>query len=79
MKSLRSKQHTILVDELRRLRGLAKVTQSELAQRLGVPQSYVAKVENLERRLDVVELVWWLDALGLTEAGQSILERVRAG
>lgn len=79
MKSLRSKQHTILVDELRRLRGLAKVTQSELAERLGVPQSYVAKVENLERRLDVVELVWWLDALGLAEAGQSILERVRTG
>ena len=79
MKSLRSKQHTILVDELRRLRGLAKVTQSELAERLGVPQSYVAKVENLERRLDVVELVWWLDALDLAEAGQSILERVRTG
>ena len=39
------------------------MTQVELAQRLGKPQSYVSKVEILERRLDVIELMDWLNAL----------------
>lgn len=40
------------------------MTQVELAQRLGKPQSYVSKVEILERRLDVIELMDWLKVLG---------------
>ncbi|EGE6714936.1 helix-turn-helix transcriptional regulator, partial [Salmonella enterica] len=31
------------------------ITQSQLAESLGKPQSFVAKVENGERRLDVIE------------------------
>nr|WP_243897892.1 helix-turn-helix domain-containing protein [Acinetobacter soli] len=38
------------------------VTQVELARRLEKPQSYVSKVEILERRLDVIELIEWLNA-----------------
>ncbi len=45
------------------LRESKNVTQVELAQRLGKPQSYVSKVEILERRLDVIELMDWLNAL----------------
>ena len=41
------------------------VTQIQLAQKLDKPQSYVAKVENFDRRLDVVELADWLRALGV--------------
>ncbi len=37
----------------RRERGL---TQAQVAQRLGKPQSYVSKCESGERRVDVVEL-----------------------
>jgi transcriptional regulator with XRE-family HTH domain len=40
------------------------VTQAEVAKRLGRPQSFVAKVENGERRLDVVELVSYARAIG---------------
>jgi transcriptional regulator with XRE-family HTH domain len=40
------------------------VTQAEVAKRLGRPQSFVAKVENGERRLDVVELVGYARAIG---------------
>ena len=40
------------------------VTQTEVARRLGRPQSFVAKVENGERRLDVVELVTYARAIG---------------
>lgn len=39
------------------------MTQVELARRLGKPQSYVSKVEILERRLDVIELMDWLAAI----------------
>lgn len=39
------------------------MTQVELAQRLGKPQSYVSKVEILERRLDVIELNDWLKVI----------------
>ncbi len=41
----------------------AAVSQAELGLRLGRPQSYVSKVETLERRLDIVEFALWMKAL----------------
>ncbi|MDQ1208521.1 transcriptional regulator with XRE-family HTH domain [Acinetobacter baylyi] len=41
------------------------MTQVELARRLEKPQSYVSKIEILERRLDVIELMDWLVALNI--------------
>ena len=52
--------------------------QTVLAGKLGVAQSYVAKVEGAERRLDVVEFISWLDAANAVEEGVTVLERVRA-
>ncbi|WP_150495170.1 helix-turn-helix domain-containing protein [Roseibium aquae] len=40
------------------------LTQQDVADRLGKPQSYVAKVEGGERRLDVVEFVALAKAIG---------------
>ena len=57
MKTLRSPQHMALIEELRRVRQRAGLTQTVLAGKLGVAQSFVAKVERAERRLDVVEFV----------------------
>ena len=48
---------------LRAVRLSAKITQSELAGRLSRPQSFVAKYEGGERRLDVLELIHVLRAL----------------
>jgi transcriptional regulator with XRE-family HTH domain len=56
-KSLRSKAHLVLVNELRTARKQSGLSQQEVADRLGVPQSFVAKVELGERRLDVVEFL----------------------
>lgn len=39
------------------------MTQVQLASLLKKPQSYVAKVENFERRLDFLELHDWLTHL----------------
>lgn len=46
----------------RRSRGM---TQAELAQLLGRPQSFVSKYERGERRLDIVEVVEVATALGV--------------
>ncbi len=40
------------------------MTQQQLADRMKRPQSFVAKVEGGERRLDVVEFAEWSIALG---------------
>jgi transcriptional regulator with XRE-family HTH domain len=53
-----------LIDRLVAARARAGLTQQAVAARLGRPQSYVAKVEGLERRLDVVELLQLANAIG---------------
>ena len=43
----------------------AQHSQATVAGRLGRPQSYVAKVEGCERRIDVVEMLHLADAIGI--------------
>jgi transcriptional regulator with XRE-family HTH domain len=45
-----------------------KLTQAELASRLEKPQSFIAKYEKAERRLDVIEFLEIADAIGVTPA-----------
>ena len=56
-KSIHSPQHQKLRELLITARKKAKLTQAEVAQRLGRPQSFVAKNEGGERRLDVIEFI----------------------
>ena len=42
----------------------AGLRQVDVAERLGRPQSYVAKVEQGERRLDVIEFVEFTESIG---------------
>jgi len=51
-----------MLREERRLNG---VTQVELAAKLGNRQTFVSKIENGERRLDVVELLEYLESIGV--------------
>ena len=63
-KTLYSQQYQQLLAQLRELRLAQGVTQSELAERLGWTQMNVSKVETSVRRLDVIELKLWVEALG---------------
>jgi len=51
---------------LKDLRQDKNLTQAQLADRLGVPQSYVSKYEAGERRLDFVETFLLCNALEIT-------------
>jgi transcriptional regulator with XRE-family HTH domain len=80
-KTLRSSDHRLLLDVLRTARRNAGFTQQELARKLRKPQSFVAKYENGERRIDVVEFVAIAHALKVDPLAlfQEFLEPPRAG
>ena len=63
-KTLRTPEHVYLCQRLRQVRLDVGLTQADLAQRLEKPQSFVAKVETQERRLDVIEFAKWMKACG---------------
>lgn len=65
VRSVFTPEHKKLVELLAQARAVAGVTQSELAGRIGQPQSYVSKYEHCERRLDVAELFMIARALGV--------------
>lgn len=65
--TLRDPRYRAIVARLIALRKAADLNQRELAERLGKTQSYVAKVELHERRLDIIQLVEWLRALDADE------------
>lgn len=65
MRSIHDPRYQDLIKKLITFRESKNVTQVELAHRLGKPQSYVSKVEILERRLDVIELIDWLAVLSV--------------
>lgn len=57
MKTIYQPTYQTLIQHLTDLRKLKGFTQVTLAQKLGKPQSYVAKIEGCERKLDVLEFV----------------------
>jgi transcriptional regulator with XRE-family HTH domain len=63
-KSTHTKEYAVLRAELVAARESAQLSQRALAARLGTPHSWVAKVESGERRIDVLELCWFLAACG---------------
>ena len=67
-KTLRSPAQEELLVLLRGARERADLTQAQVAERLGRPQSFVAKVEGGERRLDVIEFIGLAKALGVRPA-----------
>lgn len=58
-------QYRQFLIRLRAARRQAGLTQTDVAHRLGKPQSFVSKCESGERRVDIVELVAFAELYGV--------------
>ncbi|ENZ1200871.1 helix-turn-helix domain-containing protein [Acinetobacter baumannii] len=63
MSSIHDPRYIGLIKCLISIREEKNITQVELASFLRKPQSYIAKVENFDRRIDILELNDWLKAM----------------
>ena len=63
-KSTHSPHYSAVREKLLELRKQAGLTHRQLAERLGREHSFVWRVEQGERRLDLVEFHWYCAALG---------------
>ena len=68
-KSIHSETYQRFTELMVQARKDAGLTQQQLADRLGKPQSFVAKYERGERRLDVVEFLEITEALECDPVG----------
>lgn len=68
MASVYSEEYQLVINTLKNARKARGITQAQLAEALGKPQSFIAKVENGERRLDVVEFVYLARLVGVDVA-----------
>jgi len=67
-KSLGSPRHKALIALLVEKREAAGLTQAQLAEKLGEYQSFVARLESGQRRVDVVEFLELAETLGFSAA-----------
>ncbi len=55
-KSIHAKEYHSVISMIREYRESKGFTQKELAAKIGTDQTFISKVENSERRLDIIEL-----------------------
>ena len=67
-KSLYSADYERFLQLLREAREAAGLTQMQAARKMGRLQSFVSKCESGERRVDVIELIKFCQAYGVTTA-----------
>ena len=65
MKTIYQQRYQTLIDCLISARKQAKLTQADIAHQLGKPQSYIAKIEGKDRKIDVLEYVEICEVLDL--------------
>jgi transcriptional regulator with XRE-family HTH domain len=70
-KTLGTEQHKTLIAMLIAKREAAGLTQAQLAEALGEYQSFVARLESGQRRVDVIELIELARILGF-DAAQAV-------
>jgi transcriptional regulator with XRE-family HTH domain len=70
-KTLGSRRHKALIALLIERREALGMTQTQLADRLGEYQSFVARLESGQRRVDVVEFLTLAEVLGF-DAGKAL-------
>ena len=55
-KTIYSKEYQVVIGKLKKARIAEGLRQAEVGKKLGLPQSFISKVERGERRLDIAEL-----------------------
>jgi len=73
MKSIFSDEYQIFIDFIKLKRNQKGLTQLDLANKLGVTQSFISKCERGERRLDLIETRKIANAIGI-QFSELILE-----
>lgn len=74
-----SPSYEAAINHLVAVRKSAGLSQRDLAERLGKPRSFVSKLENRERRLDVVEFIAYAKALGADPSALMTTMRAAVG
>ncbi|EBG5321696.1 helix-turn-helix transcriptional regulator [Salmonella enterica subsp. enterica] len=74
MASVYSEEYQSVIKVLRDTRVKKGITQEKLAQAMNRPQSFIAKIESGERRLDVIEFAYVAQLLDINPA--PLLEKV---
>lgn len=74
-KSIFNQKYRQFIDDIVACRKQAKITQRELAKKLGTSNCYVARIETRERRIDIVEAIDMMRALNMSE--QQIIDQIR--
>lgn len=65
MKSIYSEASLRLSKWLRQQRQAKGLTMRDAAKLIGKPHSFVGKIEVGQRRMDIIEYVWYCDKLGI--------------
>lgn len=66
IKSINSPDNLKLIAWLKKQRTVQNLTMRNLADKLCVPHSFIGKVEQGERRLDVIEFIQYCEALNVS-------------
>ena len=66
IKTIHSAQYQLLINWLKDNRQAQELTMRDLAKKLNMPHSFIGKVEQCERKLDVIEFINYCQALSLS-------------
>lgn len=73
MKSIHDPNYIAMINHLKQVRKSKQVSQIDLAKIMEWDNRDISKVESFVRRLDLIELCYWLDALEY-DLGEFLLE-----
>lgn len=57
MKTIYKIRYQYIINHLIHIRKTKKITQQQIANKLNKPQSYIAKIERCERKVDILEFI----------------------
>lgn len=78
--SINTQEMQVLTQWLKQERESQQLSMRALAERMDKPHSYVQKVEQGERRLDVVEYVWYCRSLKIEpQIGLDLIQQTLIG